>query len=51
MQRKVFERTEYDTNTGEIVKAISILKKVTNVEHFVQTYCDDLGTLLKCTKG
>ena len=51
MQRKVFERTEYDTNTGEIVKAISIVKKVTNVEHFVQTYCDDLGTLLKCTKG
>ena len=51
MQRKVFERTEYDTNTGEIVKAISIVKKVTNVEHFVQTCCDDLGTLLKCTKG
>jgi hypothetical protein len=35
--KKVFERTEYDTNTGEIVKAISIVKKVTNVEHFVQT--------------
>jgi len=51
MQRKVFERSEYNTETGEIIKSVSIVKKVTNVEHFVQTYCDDLGTLLKCTKG
>ena len=51
MQRKVFERSEYNTETGEIIKSVSIVKKVTSVEHFVQTYCDDLGALLKCTKG
>lgn len=47
MQRKVFERSEYNTETGETIKSVSIVKKVTSVEHFVQTYCDDLGALLK----
>jgi hypothetical protein len=51
MKKKVFEKLTIDGQTGEIITATVISKKVKDVEHFVQTYCDDLGTLLKCTKG
>ena len=51
MKRKIFEKTEVDTTTGEVTKALYISKTVKDVEHFVQTYCDDLGSLLKCSKG
>lgn len=51
MKKKVFEKLTIDGQTGEIITATVISKKVKDVEHFVQTYCDDLGALLKCSKG
>lgn len=49
--QRVFERQEIDTSTGEIIKLTVVNKKTKNREHFVITYCQDLGALLKCSKG
>lgn len=49
--QRVFEKQEIDTSTGEIIRATIVNRKTKSREHFVITYCQDLGALLKCTKG
>ena len=51
MERTVFTSTQYDGSTGEVTKNVVIKKKVKTQEQFVQAYCEDLGSLLKCSNG
>ena len=51
MEKTVYSRVEYDGETGEVTKQISIKKKVADKEAFFQTYVNDLGALLSLTKG
>jgi hypothetical protein len=51
MERTVFTSTQYEGSTGEVTKNVVIKKKVKTQEQFVQAYCEDLGSLLKCSNG
>lgn len=51
MSKTIFEKFEYDSRTAEVTKSITIKKKVKNTEAFIQAYVNDIGVLLKCTKG
>lgn len=52
MQKTVFKSEVVDTTTGEVIKEFRVIKKtLPNKEMFIQTYIQDLGVLLKCTKG
>jgi hypothetical protein len=51
MERAVYTETKIDYQSGEIKSERIIKKKVSTVEQFHQTYTQDIGVLLKCTKG
>ena len=48
--KTVFSR-DVITEDGQVIQSINIKKSVKNKDHFIQAYVNDLGALLKCSKG
>lgn len=51
MEKTVFTESIIDFETGEIKIQKTIKKKVSSQDHFVRAYAEDIGALLKCSKG
>lgn len=51
MERVVFNHQVIDSTTGEVIEQRIIKKQVSSLEQFHRMYTEDVGALLKCTKG
>lgn len=51
MEKTIYSSQTVDLETGEVKSSKVITKKKLTTESFIQTYTQDLGVLLKCTKG